>query len=66
MGYACIKNFNKECSGCGCCQPDVDCTCPECGKEAEKIYTSNVNGEILGCDNCITENGAYEVLYEKD
>ena len=32
MGYACIRNYNKDCDGCGCCQSDRECECPECGR----------------------------------
>lgn len=66
MGYACIRNYNKDCDGCGCCQSDRECECPECGKVAETLYISNVNDEILGCENCIIEKDAYEVLYEEN
>ena len=66
MGYMCIRNHSRECFACGGCQSDCEYICPECGKVAETIYTSNVNNEILGCDNCITVKDAYEVMYEED
>ncbi len=65
MGYMCIKNHSRECFACGDCQSDRECECPECGKEAETIYISDINNEILGCENCITEKDAYEVLNEE-
>ena len=37
--------------------------CPECGEECEKIYRS-VNGEVIGCENCIREQDAWEYLEE--
>lgn len=33
--------------------------CPECGRECDTIYTG-VNGEVLGCDNCVTKWDAYD------
>ena len=65
MAYMCIKHHNRECFACGNCQDVREYECPECGKVAETLYTSNVNDEILGCDNCITVKDAYEVLYEE-
>lgn len=66
MGYRCVRNHSRECFACGDCQSDCEYICPECGKVAETIYTSNVNNETLGCDNCITVKDAYEVMYEED
>lgn len=33
--------------------------CPECGEECEVIYFNSC-GEVVGCDNCITEKDAYD------
>lgn len=33
--------------------PDYPC-CPICGKECETIY--KIDNEVVGCDNCVTEN----------
>lgn len=32
--------------------------CPECGEECEVVYL--VNGNVVGCDNCVTEKDAYD------
>ncbi len=37
-------------------------TCPICGAECEKIY--KWAGEIVGCEECIEEVDAWEVLDE--
>lgn len=36
--------------------------CPECGEECEVIYL--VNGNVVGCDNCVTEKDAYDWMDE--
>lgn len=33
--------------------------CPVCGEETDTYY-KNENGEIVGCDNCITAVDAWE------
>lgn len=33
--------------------------CPVCGEECDRIYR-NKNREIIGCDNCIYEQDAWE------
>lgn len=33
--------------------------CPICGEECEIYYISKIN-EFLGCDNCISEENAWE------
>lgn len=37
--------------------------CPVCGEECEKIF-KDAWGNILGCDNCVEELDAWEVLNE--
>lgn len=44
----------------GYVEPDVP-RCPECGKECERLYLNNQQ-DIVGCDNCITERFAEDVL----
>ena len=34
--------------------------CPVCGEGCETLYTSDLDGSVLGCDACITEHDAYE------
>lgn len=29
--------------------------CPVCGRECETIYKDSKSGEIIGCDECISE-----------
>lgn len=38
--------------------------CPICEEECEELYFDN-NGDICGCDNCITVKNAYEYEEEK-
>lgn len=66
MAYMCCKYIGRECFACGDCQPEYEYICPVCGEEAEKAYVSKTDYEILGCDNCITEKEAYEVLNAKN
>ena len=39
--------------------------CPICKSEAEEFFF-DVNGEICGCDDCITSRSAAEYLEEQD
>lgn len=32
---------------------DPDTSCPICGKDCETIYT-DINGDAVGCNNCLT------------
>lgn len=32
--------------------------CPVCSEECEKVYRSEQTAEIIGCENCISENDA--------
>ena len=38
--------------------------CPVCGEECEEFYFDN-DGDICGCDNCISVKNAYEYEEEK-
>lgn len=44
-------------------EPD-EAYCPVCGSACEKFYRS-LNGEILGCDECIDEVDAFEYNEEQ-
>ena len=35
--------------------------CPVCGKECDTVYL-DLDGEVAGCDRCITLKDAYEIL----
>ena len=37
--------------------------CPICGQDAESFY-KDIDGEIVGCDNCIKEVDAWECADE--
>lgn len=39
--------------------------CPECGEECEWYYRNAFN-EIVGCDNCIDELDAWEVMLNEE
>lgn len=39
--------------------------CPVCGAECEKVFV-DAWGNILGCDNCVEEKDAEEVLEDED
>ena len=32
--------------------------CPICGEECETVYSLRKTDEIIGCENCISENDA--------
>lgn len=65
MAYNCVKFSGKECDGCGDCQADKEYYCPICGELVEdKVYVDN-NGEIIGCENCVTEKDPREVLTDE-
>ena len=64
MAYQCTRR-NKECDGCGSCQPDPHYYCPVCGEEAlESVFVDN-SGTVLGCDNCAQIKEPYEVLQDE-
>lgn len=61
MAMICIHG-GKECDGCMECQNEDEYYCPVCGDRVfEKVYVSN-DGEVVGCENCITTKEPYEVL----
>ena len=60
MGLAC-KYGDRICEGCGECQEPDEYICPICGEEIEDLYINN-DGEIVGCEMCITEKKAWDVL----
>ena len=35
--------------------------CPICGKECDTVYTDK-DGEVLGCDNCVSHHDAFDFL----
>ena len=39
--------------------------CPVCGEECETIYT-DINSEVCGCDNCVTEYDSCEYFDDED
>lgn len=55
MPYRCIKN-GSECDGCGECKEPLP-KCPICGQECDKFYKHD--GEVVGCENCISEVESY-------
>ena len=34
--------------------------CPVCGSECEHVYLESFTDNILGCENCISEEDAWE------
>lgn len=60
MSFICI-NSGKLCTGCGGCREEKEYRCPICYEEAEYLYT-NADGEIVGCEECITKQRAEAVL----
>lgn len=56
-------NRARECTGCMSCQEEQTYHCPSCEHELsadEKVYRQN--GEVIGCEYCITEYEACEQL----
>ena len=47
--------------------PDYDNlpTCPICGEECETIYT-DINSEVCGCENCVSEYDSCEYYEDED
>lgn len=35
--------------------------CPICGKECDTVYTDK-DGEVFGCDNCVSHHDAFDFL----
>ena len=62
MAYMCVKVDNKECDGCMECKGSKEESyyCEICGEECEKVYVS-INGDILGCENCVEEKEPCDV-----
>lgn len=57
MAMFCPHNPEKECDECGrCAQPTP--TCPICNKKCD-TYFKDINGEIVGCENCVIEIDSY-------
>lgn len=62
MAYHCTSFMNKECDGCGACEPETHYYCPVCGKEVyERVFVDNI-GEVIGCENCAEIKEPHEVL----
>jgi predicted amidophosphoribosyltransferase len=61
MAMICIHG--GECDGCMACQDDQEeYYCPVCGeKTTEDVYVS-IDGDILGCENCVTRKDPWDVL----
>ena len=39
--------------------------CPRCGEECETIYT-DINSEVCGCENCLTEYDAWDYFDDEE
>ncbi len=62
MAMICIHG--GECTGCMGCQEEKEYYCPICGEQVfETLYVSN-DGDIVGCENCVTTKEPYEVMNE--
>ena len=42
-------------------RPPAVPVCPLCGEEAERFYYDR-NGELVGCDECVSARDAWEVM----
>ena len=38
--------------------------CPVCGRECEDLFVSVFNGDVVGCDQCIRNKEALEVIQD--
>ena len=55
------KKVNRECFGCGDCQPD-NYVCPVCGDEpTDSVFVDN-NGNVVGCSECCHIKEPWEML----
>jgi hypothetical protein len=39
--------------------------CPICGEECDTYYRNGFVGDIVGCDFCISEHNAWDVMEEE-
>jgi len=61
MSYPCIMS-NKECDGCMACkEEEKEYYCPLCGEAVEETFYVSTDGEIVGCENCVTTKEPREV-----
>lgn len=61
MSYYCIRG-GGECIGCMECKGEPpEHYCPICGEKVEETYYLTNDGEIVGCENCITTKEPQEV-----
>lgn len=64
MSYPCIMG-GGECEGCGRCrgeEEEKEYYCPICGEKIfESVYVST-DGEIVGCESCVSLKDAWEVM----
>ena len=60
MAMICV-NGARECTGCMACQPDPEPVyCPVCGEETTEYLYKDKSGDVVGCENCITQVDPYD------
>ena len=66
MAYMCKRYGNMECDGCGACKPEQQAYyCPICSsKVTETVYVSD-NGDVIGCENCVSTKEPWEVMEDE-
>lgn len=62
MAYRCIKNSSRECDGCMGCKPEKHYYCPVCGEEVIETAYVAADGEVVGCESCISLKDPEDVL----
>ena len=62
MAYRCSRNSMKECEGCMACQQDRTYYCPVCGDEVEENVFITLDGEVIGCENCVQAKDPEDIL----
>ena len=62
MSYQCIRG-GGECSGCMECKGEAqEYYCPICGELVEEIVYVDADGDVIGCENCISPKEPWEVM----
>ena len=64
MAYMC-RHGSSECDGCGRCREENSVYCPVCGEEVGEYLVKANDGEVLGCDNCVTLKNVEDIELEE-
>ena len=51
-----------ECSGCMSCKEPLQYYCPICGEEVHETVFVDLDGDVVGCENCVERKDVWEVM----